>query len=103
MVGLTCAVQMGVDGPMSGARAGGSGVAVLGFGGAHTEAPYLAVRTVHHLHKLPTPMKEEENDYGQWSALYTTIVYFMLHVLSFTWTYMHRCCRLPFNMSNSGC
>lgn len=64
MVGLTCAVQVGVDSPMSGARARGAGVAVLGFGGAHTEAPYLAVRTIHHLHKLPTPM-DKEYDYGQ--------------------------------------
>ena len=54
VVGLTCAVQMGVDGPMSGAWAGGAGVAVLGFGRAHTKAPYLAVRTVHHPH---TPLK----------------------------------------------
>lgn len=59
-VSLTCTVQIGVGGSMSGAQAGGARVAVLGLGGADTEASYLTVCTVHHLHKLPTPGR-----YGQ--------------------------------------
>ena len=59
----TSSVQVGVGGPVAGAEAGGDGVAVLGLGRAQAETAHLAVRTVHHLHKLTTPGRNRK-----WSA-----------------------------------
>lgn len=56
---VTCAVQVGVGGSVPGAKAWGAGITVLGVGGVDTKASYLTVRTIHHLHKLPTPEKDE--------------------------------------------
>lgn len=52
---VTCVVQVSVGSSVPRAQVGGAGVAFLGFRRANTKAPYLAVRTIHHLHELPTP------------------------------------------------
>lgn len=52
-------MQVGVGGSVPGAKAWGTGITVLGVGGVDTKASYLAVCTIHHLHKLPTPGKDE--------------------------------------------
>lgn len=57
-------MQVCVAAAVARAEEGRAGVAVLGLGRADGQAADLAVRAVHHLHKLTTPWEKQERVSG---------------------------------------